>query len=264
MRMLVKKRMLFFFSLFVFVLFSCINPGDSNFEFLENTNTTEFVPTPTFTFLSPTNTPTFTSTSLPTLTATNIPTKTATPFPEPSGCSRPPDDMTIIEINGHKLNQRTYSMLLHAAELYGGPIDIAGSAITQGSYTSSEPLSFGTHAGGGAVDISIIDKSSGNWVVLSDEVEPLIYSLRVAGFAAWLREYGELKPGSPIHIHAIAIGDPELSPNAAEQLTGKYGYFRGFTGIPQENGIPVEDRYGGPQVCKWMWEMGYMDLLQTP
>jgi hypothetical protein len=172
--------------------------------------------------------------------------------------------MTIIEINGEKLNQRTYAMLKHTAELYGGKIDVANKAITQGSYTSSVSLSFGTHSGGGAVDLSVIDTSTGHWVVLEDEIEPLIYALRVAGFAAWLRSYGELAPSSPIHIHAIAIGDPQLSKSASDQLTGKFGYFWGYNGLPKENGIPVEDGHGGPIVCKWMWEMGYSDLSESP
>lgn len=199
-----------------------------------------------------------------TSTSTQIPSPTHTPFPQPGGCLRPPNDMSIIEINGEKLNRRTYAMLQHAAELYGGVIDITGEAITQGSYTNSVALSFGTHAGGGAVDLSVIDTSTGNWIVLVDEIEPLIYALRVAGFAAWYREYDELGPDSPIHIHAIAIGDPELSPSAAAQLTGDFGYFRGFDGIPRENGIPVQDRHGGPILCQWMWEMGYDDLRESP
>jgi hypothetical protein len=210
-----------------------------------------------------TNTPTIaTPTHTPTLTL--VPSPTHTPFPEPAGCLRPPDDMSTLEINGEKLNQRTFAMLQHAAELYGGVIDITGEAITQGSYTNTVSLSFGTHAGGGAVDISVIDTSSGNWVVLEAEIEPLIYALRVAGFAAWYRQYGELSPDSPIHIHAVAIGDPDLSPSAQDQLTGTFGYFHGYNGIPQENGIPLKDRHGGPILCKWMWEMGYSDLRVSP
>lgn len=204
----------------------------------------------------------YTPTNTPTLTP--IPSPTFTPFPEPEGCLQPPDDSSILEVNGEKLNQRTYAMLQHAAELYGGVIDITGKAITQGSYTNSVALSFGTHAGGGAVDIAVIDTSTGNWIVLEDEIEPLIYALRVAGFAAWYRDYDELGPDSPIHIHAIAIGDPDLSPSAIGQLTGEFGYFRGYDGIPRENGIPVRDRHGGPILCQWMWEMGYSDLRGSP
>jgi hypothetical protein len=149
-------------------------------------------------------------------------------------------------------------MLENAYRIYGGVIDITGSAITQGHYTDAEPLSFGTHAGGGVVDLSVIDHTE--WLVLYDEIEPLIYALRVAGFAAWLRDYGELNPGSPIHIHAVAIGDQELSTAAIKQLTGPFGYFRGYNGLPKEDGIPIPDRHNGPILCQWMLDAGYWDL----
>ncbi|MBN2500778.1 MAG: hypothetical protein JXB38_08380 [Anaerolineales bacterium] len=197
--------------------------------------------------------PTFTETAIPSLTFT----PTITPYPQPEGCLQPPDDYTRVEVNGHTLSARTYFMLQHAAELYGGEIDVAGVAITQGSYVDAEPLSFGTHSGGGAVDLSVIARD--RWEVLYDEISPLLEALRTAGFAAWLREYGELSEGSPIHIHAIAIGDAELSQTAQAQLTGEYGYFRGYNGLPPEYGGPALDRYGGPVVCKWMLDMGYAD-----
>lgn len=203
---------------------------------------------------SPTKTISITSSPFPTLTQT----PTATKVNEPEGCFRPPDDYTRVQVNGHWLNIRTVFMLENAFQIYGGIIDITGLAITQGQYTDAEPLSFGTHAGGGAVDISVIDRAE--WLVLYDEIDALIYALRVAGFAAWLREYGELNPGSPIHIHAVAIGDQELSGAAAEQLTGLYGYFRGYNGLPREDGIPIRDVYNGPVLCRWMFDAGYRDL----
>lgn len=150
-------------------------------------------------------------------------------------------------------------MLEHAQNLYGGELEIAGYAITQGSYTEGESASFGTHAGGGAFDLSVF--RHGTFTVLWEDIEPLIHALRAAGFAAWMREYGELYPDSPYHIHAIAIGDRELSPAAQEQLTGDAGYFRGFSGLPiGESGVPTPDRYGGPILCQWMIELGYRDL----
>jgi hypothetical protein len=160
-----------------------------------------------------------------------------------------------MEVNGWTINARTYAMLQHAAEIYDGPIDITDRAITQGSYHDNGELSFGTHLGGGAVDLSVIKHPE--WVVLWDEVEPLIRALRASGFAAWLRDYGEIYPDSPVHIHAIAIGDAELSPAAVEQLTGPSSYFRGFTGLPNKQ---EPDRHGGPVLCQWMIEMGYGDL----
>jgi hypothetical protein len=164
-----------------------------------------------------------------------------------------------VEVNGETLNQRTLAMLTHAQELYGGELEIAGNAITQGSYTAAVSASFGTHSGGGAVDLSVMRQ--GTYMVLWDDVEPLLRALRAAGFAAWLREYGELHADSPIHIHAVAIGDQELSPAAEEQLTGEAGYFRGYSGLPVAMyGAPTPDRYGGPLVCQWMIGLGYRDM----
>lgn len=149
-------------------------------------------------------------------------------------------------------------MLQYAAQLYGGEIDVTGKAITQGSYSNNGPASFGTHLGGGVVDISVIRPGTNS--VLYSEIEPLVRALRVAGFAAWLRDWNELGEGSGIHIHAVAVGDKELSPAAQDQLTGIYGYLRGYSGVPQSSGTPVPDRHGGPLICQWMIEVGYTDM----
>jgi hypothetical protein len=164
-----------------------------------------------------------------------------------------------VNVNGETLSQRTLSMLTHAQVLYGGKLEITGYAVTQGSYTNSLAASFGTHAGGGAVDLSVLQRET--YTVLWDDIQPLIHALRSAGFAAWLREYGELYEGSPIHIHAIAVGDRELSTEAANQLTGEAGYFLGYNGLPLSlYGLPTPDKSGGPIVCTWMIDLGYRDL----
>lgn len=202
--------------------------------------------------------PRSTATQTPTLTPVH--SHTATQTPEPLGCQKPPEDYTRVEVNnGRTINRRTLAMLAHAQGLYGGEIELTGYAITQGSYTDTLAASFGTHAGGGAVDISVMRQ--GTYTVLWDDVEPLLRALRAAGFAAWLREYGELHPDSPIHIHAIAIGDRELSEAAETQLTGPAGYFRGYSGLPFAEGqSPTPDRYGGPVLCQWMIDLGYSDI----
>ena len=217
---------------------------------------------PTSVLSTPTSTATHTPLP-PILTATQTPTLTAipslTPTPEPFGCQKPPEDYTRVEVNGQTINQRTLAMLAQTQELYGGELEITGYAITQGSYTDAVGASFGTHSGGGAVDLSVLRR--GTYTVLWDDLEPLIRALRVAGFAAWVRDYGELYADSPIHIHAIAIGDVELSPAAEEQLTGEAGYFRGYSGLPVDMyGPPAPDRYGGPILCQWMIDLGYRDL----
>ena len=171
----------------------------------------------------------------------------------------PPEDYTLIHLNGFLFNQRTVFMLEQAAGQYDGEIDILGYAITQGSYTDAVSASFGTHSGGGAVDLSVM--RAGTYSVLYEEIEPLITALRQAGFAAWLRDFDEVYPGSPIHIHAIAVGDRHLSTAAVNQLIGEAGYFRGYTGLAE---APAEDRHGGPVICQWMLEAGYSDLRPTP
>lgn len=210
-------------------------------------------------------TPSATATQTPvptTLTATQTPTSTPIPSqtstPEPPGCQKPPEDYTRVEINGWTINQRTVAMLAHAQILYDGELELTGHAITQGSYHDNGSYSFGTHLGGGAVDLSVMRR--GTYTFLRDDVEPLLRALRGAGFAAWLREYGEVYTDSPIHIHAIAIGDRELSEAAEEQLTGPSGYFRGYSGLPAGDGFPTPDRYGGPILCQWMIDLGYRDL----
>lgn len=217
---------------------------------LTATQNPPLLPTRTFT---PTVTST-TVTSTPSPTVTSLPTATA----EPAGCQKPPDDYTRVDVNGWTINARTIAMLAHAQELYGGELELTGHAITQGSYHDNGSASFGTHLGGGAVDLSVLRR--GTYTVLWDHVEPLVHALRLAGFAAWLREYGELYANSPIHIHAIAIGDVELSSAAQGQLTGPAGYFRGSSGLTDEDGSPTPDRHDGPILCQWMIDLGYEDL----
>lgn len=188
------------------------------------------------------------------------PSATAAPLPdwyEPAGCLRPPGDLTPVEINGWTINARTLAMLRHAQELYGGAIDLTGAALTQGSYHDNGSASFGTHMGGGAVDLAIF--IPGTWTIDYAELQRLVRSLRAAGFAAWVRNIDEVYPGSGYHIHAIAVGDPQLSQAAEEQLTGRYGYFYGWNGLPKPDGVPAADREGGPVLCGWMVEAGYSD-----
>lgn len=186
---------------------------------------------------------------------------TPTPFVEPPGCQPPPDDLTRHWVSVGIFNARTLAMLDHAQALYdaqGGVIDLR-VALTQGSYTGGAlAASFGTHDGGGAVDLSV--RSPVTWEVLYGEIEPLIAALRTAGFAAWLRDTGELYPASPVHIHAIALGDPDLSEAARAQIDGRFGYLRGYDGLPRLDGVPVADRHGGPVLCRWMLDAGLRDM----
>jgi hypothetical protein len=147
-------------------------------------------------------------------------------------------------VGEHELNARTLAMLETAREMYAGPGNLL--AVTQGSYRDVLALSFGTHAGGGAVDISI--RHPQDWTLLDGEAEAMVQALRAAGFAAWYRRAGDLGTGSAAHLHAVAIGDRELSEAAQEQVRS---YFAGMDGLIAPWG-PNPDRHGGPVVCAWM------------
>ena len=199
--------------------------------------------------------PVATQTATP--TASPSPTSSPTPYPyfEPAGCLAPVEDYSLVEVEGWYLNQRTLIMLKHASELFNGNPQYLLSLITQGSYHDNGAASWGTHLGGGAVDLSVM--LPGTYTIAASELSRMVRSLRAAGFAAWYRDADELFSGSAMHIHAIAVGDAELSEPAQAQLTSREGYFFGFNGIPVDFSEPIIDRHGGPVVCSWMINSGY-------
>jgi hypothetical protein len=79
---------------------------------------------------------------------------------------------------------------------------------TQGSFSTAVDKSKGTHAGAGAIDLSIKG--------LDDpRVNSIVKLMRQIGFAAWHRTESD---GFTPHIHGIAVGAPGLSPEAADQV----------------------------------------------
>jgi hypothetical protein len=86
--------------------------------------------------------------------------------------------------------------------------------ILQGSYHKTTTASAGTHDGGGAVDLTPY------------QADRKQHALRAVGFAAWHRYP---IPGVwPEHVHAIAIGDKQLSPAAAAQVHDYYHHLNGL------------------------------------
>ena len=106
--------------------------------------------------------------------------------------------------DGVTLNYRTLEMLTIVDRALSFPI-----VLTQGSYTSATPQSGGTHDGGGAMDIRAITLTSAQRKTVETE-------LRRVGFAAWIRDPSQ--GDWPWHIHAIAVGDKELSDAAKAQV----------------------------------------------
>ena len=117
--------------------------------------------------------------------------------------------------SGKTVNQRTKAMLQEAQDLLGFNI-----VITQGSYNAGGvSQSAGTHDGGGAIDISVSNlTTTQRWKTVK--------ALRTVGFAAWLRTPSQ--GNWPYHIHAIAIGDTDLSISARNQVAD---YFVGKNGL---------------------------------
>jgi hypothetical protein len=95
--------------------------------------------------------------------------------------------------------------------------------VIQGSYNSGVGASAGTHDGGGALDLSVSGVRDVKWAVKQG---------RLAGFAAW---YRPTYPGLwSAHIHAIAIGDADLSSGARAQVAEYYAGQDGLAGYGKD------------------------------
>jgi len=118
---------------------------------------------------------------------------------------------------GVLLNNRTVEML-EVAEMHWLR-SFAPLVLTQGSYSTSVSASGGTHDGGGALDVRARD-------LTRSQIDSVVSALRKQGFAAWHRTPSQ--GDWPEHIHAIAIGDKEMSPAAKQQVVD---YKNGLNGL---------------------------------
>ncbi|GAA4914565.1 hypothetical protein LX16_5183 [Stackebrandtia albiflava] len=134
---------------------------------------------------------------------------------------------------GKRTNTRTVNMLAAADAMLSWRI-----TLTQGSYTSSNPGSAGTHDGGGVIDISV----SG---LTSTQRWQMVKALRTVGFAAWLRTPDQ---GFAYHIHAVGISDPDLSSQAQSQV---HDYYYGKNGLANHAADNTPSAYRVP--LTW-WE----------
>ncbi|NHN56274.1 peptidoglycan-binding protein [Calidifontibacter sp. DB0510] len=133
---------------------------------------------------------------------------------------------------GKTVNARTAAMLRAAQRRAGVRI-----VLDQGSYNpGGDPTSVGTHDGGGVVDINVRRMPTATRTAL-------LRALRRVGFAAWLRN--PQQDDWPWHIHAVAISDTDLAPQAQHQV----GDF--YLGL---NGLSGRDPDDGPRVVIRTWE----------
>lgn len=134
--------------------------------------------------------------------------------------------MKRVYRDGRVLNQRTLNMLECAEKRLGYKL-----VVTQGSYNAGGvAASAGTHDGGGAFDLSINGYSP-------SQVDEVILHLRQVGFAAWHRTVAQGGGSwSTAHIHAIAIGDAELSYGAKSQVSDYYARKNGLASHATDDG----------------------------
>jgi hypothetical protein len=124
------------------------------------------------------------------------------------------------------INRRTKAMLDIVEEKINRRL-----VVVQGSYMAGTGAkkSAKTHNGGGVVDIRTRDQTV-------SQVKETVLELRKIGFAAWRRTKAQ---GFDDHIHAVAIGDPELDPSAVRQVKA---YQNG------KNGLKSGGKDDGPRV----------------
>ncbi len=152
----------------------------------------------------------------------------------------PTNNYHHVYFRGDEMNVRTRELLQRAETIMRKKYRHFGFqfVVTQGSYNVGGVLaSFGTHDGGGALDLHT--RTHPPYVV-----DDMVKSLREAGFAAWSRGRGH-DSFSP-HIHALALGDRQMSSSALRQITE---YARGGDGLVGNN--PDADRRLGRPVPSW-------------
>lgn len=133
---------------------------------------------------------------------------------------------------GFPVNTRTLAMLTAAQSRCG-----LHFVVEQGSYSpGADPTSGGTHDGGGALDLDAEHLTAA-------QRRTGVTALRRVGFAAWLRTPSQ--GDWPLHIHAIAISDTDLSSPAQKQVGD---YYEGRNGLA--NNLPDD----GPAVPKVTYE----------
>jgi len=115
---------------------------------------------------------------------------------------------------GKQVNARTRDMLAAADAMLSWSL-----LLDQGSYTTEDPTSAGTHDGGGVVDVNVTNlTTTQRWET--------VRALRTVGFGAWLRNPSQA--AWPYHIHAAAVSDPDLAVVAANQI---HDYYFGLNGL---------------------------------
>ena len=122
---------------------------------------------------------------------------------------------------GVALDQRSADMIIEVDDL----LPDVPMYPSQGSYSGSTSASAGTHDGGGAIDMKAVD-------LTSDQRSRLVKTMRMVGFAAWLRTPAQ--SDWPYHIHGIAVqpgGKGDRGVLAAPAHDQVVDYYEGRNGL---------------------------------
>lgn len=140
------------------------------------------------------------------------------------------------KFRGVMLDERTVRMVMYAETLAGFEFDITQGSYNQGGVAASA----GTHDGGGVVDFSVKGLTVSKRLIV-------LNALKDTGFAAWLRP---ARPGVwNAHIHAVAIGCPDLAPIARRQIVS---FDAGRDGLAGNQKDPSY-RPSPPRVFSMVW-----------
>jgi hypothetical protein len=129
-----------------------------------------------------------------------------------------------VRWRGVLLDSRTAAMMDEVARLVGPDLYVRP---TQGSYSGGVSASAGTHDGGGAIDLAARDLTPG-------QRARLVAAMRRVGFAAWLRTPAQ--SDWPYHVHGVAVGCPDLSRGAANQVRDYLNGLNGLAGKGRDDG----------------------------
>lgn len=132
-----------------------------------------------------------------------------------------PQNDAPAQFQDQTVNERTRAMFFRAEEIAGN------MTISQGR--GGADASAGTHTGGGAIDIRVVDAPS--------QTSARVAALRKVGFAAWYRNWDGNQ-----HIHAIAVGDPWVAYEAHRSLCQIYQFRFGGEGLSCSNSTAGDDR----------------------
>lgn len=145
---------------------------------------------------------------------------------------------SVVSYQGHTVNERTRAMLREADSKVSW-----GFSITQGSYRGCGGNSACTHAGGGAIDMSVNWSGDSAWHLTDREryrAWRTVRALRKVGFAAWLRVPSQCSCNWAYHIHAVAVGDTDAHRQAADQVAD---YYKGRNGLANNGPDNTPDRF---------------------